>query len=155
MTKQIAFPRLRLPEGFSLVEVTLAIGIVSFCLFTMLGLLPTGLNTLRDAAAHTAQAQILQQVASQAQVLPYTNSSGGLTLPTFLNTNLFFDEAGLKTALAANARYEVTFNTLNPTYPGSERAPAISNSVTSIRINIRPTGQTRITNSYVIQVPRS
>jgi uncharacterized protein (TIGR02598 family) len=52
--------------GFTLVEVTLAIGIISFAFVTMFGLLPVGLNVSRQAMDTTIEAQIVQQMKTQA-----------------------------------------------------------------------------------------
>jgi uncharacterized protein (TIGR02598 family) len=52
--------------GFTLVEVTLAIGIISFAFVTMFGLLPVGLNVSRQAMDTTIEAQIVQKMKTQA-----------------------------------------------------------------------------------------
>jgi type II secretory pathway pseudopilin PulG len=50
--------------GFSLVEVTLALGVAAICLVTMLGLLPTGVRTQQNGIQQTTANQILSQVSS-------------------------------------------------------------------------------------------
>jgi uncharacterized protein (TIGR02598 family) len=54
-------------RGFSLVEVTLAIGIVSFAFLAILGLIPIGLQTFRSAIDTSVSAQIFQRVINEAQ----------------------------------------------------------------------------------------
>lgn len=49
--------------GFSLVEVTLALGIVSFCLVAIVGLLPVGLQTAKASREHAAAAASVEQIA--------------------------------------------------------------------------------------------
>jgi len=56
--------------AFSLVEVTLALGIMAFCLVAIFGLLPTGLNTSRDAIAQTAAANIAAAIAADLRQTP-------------------------------------------------------------------------------------
>lgn len=52
--------------GFTLVEVTMAIGIFSFGFVAMIGLLPVGLNVSRQAIETTISSQIVQQLTTQA-----------------------------------------------------------------------------------------
>ena len=54
--------RLQGPAGFSLVEVVLAIGVASFCLLTVLALLPTGLKTNQIATDSTKANQVISQI---------------------------------------------------------------------------------------------
>src|SRR5262245_42017590 len=52
---------LRLTAAFSLVEVTLAIGVAAFCLVTIAGMIPTGLKTQRASANQTRANTIILQ----------------------------------------------------------------------------------------------
>jgi len=45
--------------GFSLVEVTVAIGIMAFCLLAVVGLLPTGLKSIKNANEQAGAAAVL------------------------------------------------------------------------------------------------
>jgi uncharacterized protein (TIGR02598 family) len=49
-------------EGFTLVEVVLALGVVSFALVAILGVFPIGLQTGHDAQDETRAAQIAQAI---------------------------------------------------------------------------------------------
>lgn len=49
-------------HGFSLPEVTLALGIAAFGITTLLGLLPQGLNNIRKAGDVAAASRISQQI---------------------------------------------------------------------------------------------
>lgn len=51
--------------AFTLVEVTLALGIVVFAMTAMLGLLPVGLTTFQEAATLSVRSQVVQAVASE------------------------------------------------------------------------------------------
>jgi type II secretory pathway pseudopilin PulG len=57
-------PRSGQTAGFSLVEVTLALGVAAICLVTMLGLLPTGVKTQQNGIQQTTANQILSQICS-------------------------------------------------------------------------------------------
>ncbi len=50
--------------AFSLVEVTLALGIVAVSLLSLIGLLPAGLGVLRESMDQTLHAQIVQRISS-------------------------------------------------------------------------------------------
>jgi type II secretory pathway pseudopilin PulG len=50
--------------AFSLVEVTLALGVAAFCLVTVLGLLPTSLRTQQNSIQQTTANQIISTVFS-------------------------------------------------------------------------------------------
>ncbi len=56
-----------LRAGFSLIEVVLALGIVSFAFLPMLGLLPLGLSAFQKAIDTTVISQIVQKIGNEAQ----------------------------------------------------------------------------------------
>lgn len=64
-----------LPAGFSLIEVTLALGILGFCLLALLGLLPRGIQTNQNAVSQTAAASILSSVIADLRAIPLSNST--------------------------------------------------------------------------------
>lgn len=51
-------------RAFSLVEVVLALGLVSFCLLAIVGLLPVGLQSVKNAKEGSAAANALSQIAT-------------------------------------------------------------------------------------------
>ena len=51
--------------GFSLVEISLAIGIIAFAFVGLIGLLPVGLTTFRDAIDTSNEARIVQSFSSK------------------------------------------------------------------------------------------
>src|SRR6266536_4553391 len=51
-------------SGFSLVEVTLALGVAAFCLIAVLGLLPASLKTQQASIEQTIANQIISQIFS-------------------------------------------------------------------------------------------
>src|SRR5687768_5119038 len=66
----------RFRQGFTLVEVTLAIGVVSFAMIAMLGLLPVGLTTFQEASTLSVRSQIAQALASEVGRTDYANVIG-------------------------------------------------------------------------------
>lgn len=75
-------------SAFSLIEVTIAIGIVSFAFVGVLGMIPTGLNTFRRAMDTSIGSQIAQRVISDARQTDYSVLTSG-TIPV-----RYFDDQG-------------------------------------------------------------
>jgi type II secretory pathway pseudopilin PulG len=55
---------MRKTAAFSLVEVTLALGVAAFCLLVLLGLLPAGVKTQQTSIQQTTATQIISQIYS-------------------------------------------------------------------------------------------
>jgi uncharacterized protein (TIGR02598 family) len=73
--------RLFKAAAFSLVEVTLALGVAAFCLIAVLGLLPTGLKTQQNSIEQTTANTIVSQIVGDL--------SAALRLPPGLRSKLF------------------------------------------------------------------
>jgi len=73
-------------DGFSLVEIVIALGIATFALVLLLALLPAGVNNFRQTINATMASQISQRIFNQLQISDFD------TLPSS-STN-FFDEQG-------------------------------------------------------------
>jgi uncharacterized protein (TIGR02598 family) len=71
--------------AFSLVEVVLALGVVTFACVILLGLLSIGLVTVTNSVGNTVRAQIIQAIINGSEVQTYTNT---------FTTNLYFDNEG-------------------------------------------------------------
>jgi len=75
--------------GFSLVEVTLAIGIVAFAFMSILGLIPVGMKTFRSSINTSVSGQIFQRIVNEAQQSDFI---------TLTNSTNYFDDQGNKVA---------------------------------------------------------
>ena len=60
--------------AFSLIEVTLALGIVSFALVAVLGLLPVGLKSVKNANEQAGAANVLNAIAANLRTATSTNA---------------------------------------------------------------------------------
>lgn len=122
--------------GFSLIEVTLALGVAAILLLAIFALLPISVKTNRTAAEQTASVDILSAVATDLRVTAVTSPPGsaavsprfGINIPanpvTASSTNeLFFTTEGkFASALDANtSRYRVTI-TFPPNGAGTRTA---------------------------------
>jgi|HubBroStandDraft_6_1064221.scaffolds.fasta_scaffold1684917_1 uncharacterized protein (TIGR02598 family) len=106
-------------SGFSLVEVTLALGIAAFCLIAVFGLMPVGVQTNRNATSQTAATNILSSVVSDIRASPKgTTATAQYSIRRGKSnvTTLFFDGQGqFATSPGANSRYRLTVTiTRNP-----------------------------------------
>jgi uncharacterized protein (TIGR02598 family) len=101
--------KLSAASAFSLVEVTLALGVAAFCLIAIFGLIPVGVQTNRNATSQTRAANIMAAVSADLRATPNANSTSsqlGITFGT--NTTLYFDESGqFTTSFSANSRFQL------------------------------------------------
>jgi len=69
-------------QAFSLVEVTLALGIISFGLIAIMGLIPKGLGIVKESADEAAALNILSAVSSDLQCVgSNTTASASYQIP--------------------------------------------------------------------------
>jgi len=101
-------------SAFSLVEVTLAIGIAAFCLITVFALVPVAVLANRNATSQTAATNVMASVTADMRATTgSTSPQYGITFGT--PKTLYFDGAGqFTTSLGANSRYRVSV-----TFPSS------------------------------------
>ena len=71
---------LRRVHAFSLVELTLALGVAAFCLIGVFGLMPVGVQTNRNSTSQSAAANIMAAVVSDLRAASrlYSNSKAYL-----------------------------------------------------------------------------
>ena len=105
--------KLRSPSiaAFSLVELTLALGIAAFCLIAVFGLVPVGVQANRNATSQTTATNILSGVVSDIRA---STPGQGFTAKYHITrskntfTTLYFDGQGqATTSLGANSRYRL------------------------------------------------
>jgi Tfp pilus assembly protein PilV len=119
------FRKLRLAQGFSLVEIVLALGIIAFALIAVLAVFPIGLTTQHSAQDDTRTAQIagdiLSSIASQAQASwPNANvvQPSGFAYTVLLNRDYTYSPAlgasndgTLAASYSAGMPYQITIST--------------------------------------------
>jgi uncharacterized protein (TIGR02598 family) len=125
----------RFGRAFSLVEVTLALGVAAVSLLAVFGLLVTGLQTHQTSVEQTASSDLLTAVAADLRATPKTTPPGaaatstqfGVSIPAnpvnaTTTSTLYFDAAGRSSAtLDANSSYRLTIKFL-PNGPSSRTA---------------------------------
>lgn len=132
-------------NAFSLVEAVISIGIVSFAMMGILGLVPVGLTTFRQAMNLTVESSIVQEVAGGLQRTDHANLAA---------TNLYFDEQGLRVSgpSAPTRIYTVEVAAPQPLDAASLVAPTAASTVV---IKITNRTEPAVTNRHSVIIPRS
>jgi uncharacterized protein (TIGR02598 family) len=134
-------------RAFSLVEVVLALGIFSFAILSILGLMATGLNTVKSSSTSMTIANISRNLRADLQATPFTS----LTLNSSIT--YYFTDRGNPTTTPANAYYVAVLTPLAPTYPGNAASVLTSANAFNITAKISypyPINAQAITNSYFV-----
>ncbi len=113
--------------AFSLVEVTLALGICAFCLLAIFGLLPVGIKSGRMAVGETAAAGLLSMAATDLREAPPQGGPTtffGISVPGDAGASVirFLNEsAQCSETLQRDSTYRLTVTFLPCTLPGSAK----------------------------------
>jgi len=144
-------------RAFSLVEVVVALGLFSFCIVAITGLLSVGLGSTRSVVNEAGAVNIAASVFGAWDV--QESGTAGLTVPGLFtdlpalsastSQRFFFDQSGVQVEDATAAAFEVLYTTV-----AEGEAPAV---VTTLDLTFRwPVGgadnsvQTRrFTRSFV------
>lgn len=127
--------------GFSLVEVTLAMGVAAFCLTSLCALLPMGLTSNQDAFEQTTAANITSAIASDLNCAPLASGISprfGISIPaagaSVSGTSIFLATDGsVVTSGTAVSRYRATVS-LSP--PQAASSQPFQRTATAVRIQI-------------------
>ncbi|MFZ4778840.1 MAG: Verru_Chthon cassette protein B [Terrimicrobiaceae bacterium] len=141
-------------RGFSLVEVTLAMGIASFAVIGVLSLVPGGLATLRSSVDASAVSRIMRTVAADAR--QSTNFTG------IVSTTNYFDDNGLKLDPANKAKsiYSAQLAVLSSTVVPGAGATNTNLKAISVRVARAPGAATNAFSQgglpcYVLWISKS
>jgi len=113
----------RRPHAFSLVEVTLALGVAAFCLLAVFGLIPVGLQTNRNATSQTVATNVIAFVVADLRA----NYKTTLVTPTW-RSPLLCMTLGTQTTLYFDSQSRCSGNlagTTNPCGGGFTQAQAV------------------------------
>lgn len=85
--------------GFTLIEVVVAVGIVATVFVALMGMLPIGIDTMRDASEVTMRAQIAQKLIGEIQLAEWRpdGGSGDAVILNYDGEKRFYDEFGNRT----------------------------------------------------------
>lgn len=88
--------------GFSLVEVLMAIGLVTFALLVIFSLMPAGLAALQDANRQIVETEVFNTVGAELASTPFDRLEDFVTQFPF-----YFDNEGIKVDTAAESTFTV------------------------------------------------
>ena len=114
----------RSTKAFTLVETVLAMGIVVFAMLPILGLVPVGLGSLREAISSTVESQIVQAVSNEILLTKFDTIIKNYSKPV---TTYYNEEGTLLPANGEQKLYTVTVVLKDVSAP----ADSIVNPVTS------------------------
>jgi len=95
-------------RAFSLTEVVIALGIISFAVVALLSLLTTALRTGRDATDDSLIAAMAKRTMTELEGTPFTDLTEGN------DKTYYFDMDGIITSEKAKALYECTVTLSKP-----------------------------------------
>ncbi len=140
-------------SAFSLVEVTLAVGIAGFCLLAVFGLLPVGLTSNQNAIEQTAAAGWASAVASDLRSTPATSTSSPQYKISLSDAkfNIFLAEDGTRKNTAADARYRANV-WLYPPSGGQKTATVVRILITwpAVADSVIKTDASKYSGSYEV-----
>lgn len=122
--------------GFSLVEVLLAIGLVTFVLLVVFSLMPTGLATLQSASRQIVETEIYNTYGAELAATPFsqlTNYVNGTNFPAY------FDHEGNKTD-PGTAVFTVRCSLENSGSTNAELNAELCRAIMRIGFHYDPTG---------------
>lgn len=108
-------------QAFSLVEITLALGVAAFSLLAIFGLLATGVQINHTATEQSASVSVLTAVAADLRATPATVANSlqfDIPIPpkpitAITTTTLYFDSTGQSSkSLIGSSRYRVVVSFL-------------------------------------------
>ncbi len=140
-------------RAFSLIEVTVALGIVTFAVVSVMGLLPMGLNVMREAADQTAVAQITREISADLLLTPFSE------LDAYIGAHgtRHFDADGVRTD-DSSAYFRADASLAPSEFPGSASSANLNSNVRCVRIQIvsrAHSGASSTTNQRVLQIANS
>ncbi len=149
MPPRLSGSRIRVPatsarRGFSLVEVIVALGVMSFAASGLIGLLSVGVGLSRNFMNITAESQVVQAVSNELQLMDYSAVVGGSatftgTFPRFYDEGGAFIQSGGNTP--ANAFFKVNLQQQACKLPGATVADGTAKTVIFELVHLRNNGE--------------
>ncbi len=114
--------------GFSLIELVIALGIATFAIIAVIGVLPVGLSTLHSAMDQFIEARIIHKISADLKMTAFENIADGAAL---------FDQEGYEILSEKEARYRAIFGVRHhgtAIFPGA--SDSISQNLAIVKVDI-------------------
>ncbi len=125
--------RLAQNHGFSLVEIVIALGVLSFAIVPILGVLSVGLTQSAENTSVQVTNQIMRQVTARAQQMKFSDLSNLRVL--------YFDSEAVEVATASEALWRATPTVATPpsvaSNPSKPEAVIIENPKHLVRVEVK------------------
>lgn len=120
--------KFNITRGFTLIEVTLALGVISFAFIGLLGLLPAGMQSFRSTMDISVRSQIVQRISSDAMQTDFD------TLVGTPSTTRYFDDQGteVNSSQSVDLSHRPYVYQVRVTVTGTTSLPA----ATGLKINV-------------------
>jgi uncharacterized protein (TIGR02598 family) len=144
--------------AFSLVEVVLAMGVVSFAILTLLALIPAGMNGFQQAQTNNVETDIVQKINTELQNSPYSSlfNSAGTATNALITGTRWYDMEGDYLTNSTGGVYSVTLNTYPFTNVSASGAMNFTNSSSgsvlaqTVQFNVLYHNHTNTFNTLVV-----
>lgn len=151
----------RTNSAFSLVELTLALGVAAFCLIAVFGLVPVGVQTNRNATSQTAATNILSSAVSDLRASPsnqqptnkygFARNKGAFTTVCFDGQGGWMKQPGSSTVCPALYPVYRLYVQIDNTTPGNVVYPAYASLRVTWPAAANPSGTPPITPSGSVE----
>jgi len=144
-------------RAFSLIEVVLALGLISFCLMVLLALLPAALTTAKNTRQQTAAASLAEEISTSIRNAA-TNSSGNYAPAGLWGAN-FTWTLGSGTSVSTNGNFTLGGVALATSVESQLKAvvvvtpPATASSSGTALISVAWPQQAQWTTNAVTAIP--
>lgn len=104
---QTEIRKARVKRGFSLIEVVVAVGIVATVFVALMGMIPIGIDTMKDAGEITMRSQIAQKLVGELQLAEWRKDggSGDSVILGYDGEERYYDEYGIRVKTKELALY--------------------------------------------------
>ena len=127
----------RRSAGYSLVEVMVAVGIVSFGIIAMVSMMPSGLSTFRNSMDRSISSQIAQRIVNEARQTDFATLTN-FTDNSTTSYKYFTDEGDETTIGAANQIYVARVDIVKQVSVPGASIPNQNMAQVRVRIANRP-----------------
>ena len=126
----------RRSAGYSLVEVMVAVGIVSFGIIAMVSMMPSGLSTFRNSMDRSISSQIAQRIVNEARQTDFATLVGYSGNPSF-EYRYFTDEGDeVKSGDSKTRVYAAFTEVTSPIVVPGASGNFTNSSVARIRVRV-------------------